>query len=269
MNTTHQTEVQPEAAGTGAAQASTARTPAVSVEPAALSALIEASDKEHAARRRVPLVALIIGAQAALIVAYPHNPLTILFYAATVITLAFFLARSVIRYRLTTEALAAADDVRMVGPLIDRLRTGRRRPRTRRIVRQALLRLLPRLRASDAAHLTAEQHSRLSRTLARLGMLGRDTELQLAILGALQQIGGLQALPVVEHLAHKRSRSPKRRRVREAALACLPYLQQRARQEQARDTLLRAAGSEAVGVELLRAAYGAAGSSRDELLRAT
>ncbi len=235
-----------------------------------LTALLALADSETRSRRWLSIIPIIIAMQVAIIAAYPHSSIAAFTYATTVFSLVFVPGRFGMRWRRTTEALAAADDVRMVGPLVDRLRVGRRRRRTRRVVRQALIKLLPRLRESDASLLTAEQHSRLTATLRHLAMRGRDTELQLAILTALRQIGGVYALPTVEGLAHNRSASPNRRRVRAAAEACLPYLIPRAEQERSRGTLLRAAsGGTGVSSQLLRAASGAVAGNSRELLRAT
>ena len=171
--------------------------------------------------------------------------------------------------RRAPNAIAATDDLRMVGPLVDRLRTGQKRRRTRRVVRQALIRLLPRLRAGDGYLLSREQHARLCATLVHLSMLGRDAELQIAIVAALQEVGGPAALPVVESLAHNRSRAANRRRVREAAQVCLPYLSRRAQMARYRGTLLRAADRTGVDSgELLRAALADPGVGPTLLLRA-
>jgi len=75
--------------------------------------------------------------------------------------------------------------------------------------------------------------------------------------------------PVVERLAHNRSMSPNRRRVREAAETCLPFLAPRAARERSRGTLLRAAcrGADDTA-QLLRAAAGASTGDSSQLLRA-
>jgi hypothetical protein len=238
-------------------------------EPRGLTTLLAVAAEEASARKWLPLAAVAGALQITLATASPNRIIGTLCLAAGAFTILFVIVRFREQYRRTTEALARTDDVRMVGPLVDRLRYGRKRRRTRRVVREALIRLLPKLRASDAGLLSAEQHRRLARTLGHLGMLGRDVALQLAILGAYRQIGGIQALPVVERLAHNRSRSTNRQRVREAAEECLPFLRERAEHDRSRITLLRAAAGALGEGDLLRPAEGAARLESDQLLRAT
>ena len=231
----------------------------------ALMDLLAAAGKENSLNTDVILAGSLAVAPMMISTLFPSSPAVPIAMLTLPFTQLFFLVRIGMRYRRTTEALAAADDVRIVGPLINRLRIDKKSLFGPGVVRQALTRLLPRLRASDASLITAEQQAHLSRSLAALAKLGHDTELQLAILAALQQVGGEQAVPVVEGLAHTSGE----RRVREAAQACLPYLQERAKHERSRNTLLRASSATARdGGQLLRSTEGSTTTGPEELLRA-
>lgn len=94
---------------------------------------------------------------------------------------------------------------------------------------RALRRLLPQVKASDANYITSQQMDALI-MLAATG----DPEMQVLVLRAFEQIGDERALPVVEQLMLSDFSE-----VQEAARACLPYLQVKARQAIERATLLR------------------------------
>lgn len=127
---------------------------------------------------------------------------------------------------------------------------------------QALVTLLPRVRASDAAYIDAEGMKAL------IELLKEDHEpLRLALLAALEQIGDDRAIPMVREVRD----SPRLAlEVRQAAAECLPALENRVRLAQESSTLLRASSglnpAEAAAV-LLRPASGATAAT-DNLLRA-
>lgn len=116
----------------------------------------------------------------------------------------------------------------------------KRRPsRTGQMAEQALIRLLPRLRPTDAGLLNEAQRDILCRELSGGNelMTGRfddssepDANLIVAILRALEQVGDARFVPPVEKLAAGKGRAKKDARIREAAQACLPFLQARAEQ---------------------------------------
>ena len=189
-----------------------------------VAALIAVADQESRSKRWLAAIPMLVAVQLWIVVVYPHSSIATLSYVVCATILLIVLAQFGYRWRRTAEALAVADDLRMVGPLVDRLGAGLKRRRTRRVIRQALIRVLPRLRPEDAVLLSAEQRTHLAAALKQLAVRGRDVELQLAILAAFHQIGPDQALPIVEGLAHDRGRSTNRRRVREAAEACLARL---------------------------------------------
>ncbi len=131
----------------------------------------------------------------------------------------------------------------------------------RQQAQDALLKLLPRIRASDATYIDAEGMKAL------IGLLREDFDpLRLAILQALEQIGDERAVPMVMDLRD----SPRvRLEVRQAAAECLPALENRARLARESATLLRASSglspTEASSV-LLRPASSAEAAA-DNLLR--
>lgn len=112
----------------------------------------------------------------------------------------------------------------------------------------------------------------MNRFLARkvLWAKGADLSLVLSILKAYEQVGGSKAIPVVEKLAAGEGYGRKDSRVREASQLCLPFLQERAAQESAQQTLLRPAQeTTAASDALLRPAAGSSEADPQRLLRAS
>lgn len=181
--------------------------------------------------------------------------------------------------------LSTIEDLRAVGPLAESLQIEEKTVRTQ--VESALIRLLPRLQASDAYLLNTEQRACLNRVLQ-----GKNDELIIAILRAYEQAGDETALPYVETLARKapdnsmpariaetaetlsdtrmepKTSSLLPANVAEAAQACLPSLRIRVEQQRASQTLLRGASANSVapGI-LLRAAQASAEIHPEQLLR--
>ncbi len=170
------------------------------------------------------------------------------------------------RHRHLMRKLAACDDVAGVGVLIETLEWPDRR--AQEVAARALIRLLPRLRASDARLLTQPQRACLYRML-RMRYAGRDGALILAILQALQQVGDEAAIPYVRRLASSAAFTPTQRKVKQAAEECQPYLKSSADLQRASQTLLRASAQENVAEDgLLRPAYARTETESTELLRA-
>jgi hypothetical protein len=167
--------------------------------------------------------------------------------------------------RKATGELAGIDDVRSVGALVDALSLDD--PHTHETAVQALTRLLPQLKASDAALLTPEQRDKLCRVLyiPIENVLFKDVtgifkpaknpavDFRVAILQAFAQVGDSRALPIVTHLAEGEAKTAAERRIQAAALWCLPNLRARVEAELAPNTLLRASdGSGSDAQDLLR-----------------
>ncbi len=194
--------------------------------------------------------------------------------------------RSYRRKRSLTDALARINDKTQVSPLIQSLQV----PTTavRSLAKQSLTALLPTLRAGDASLLDEADRKVLLRQLAIFPndpgyrdlkelfsrtAYRREMDLRLAILKALEQVGGEQELAAVERLArglptlHSTLKVP--REIREAAKACLPYLHTRADDQRAEAQLLRASClPQSSGADLLRPVSACSSTPPEQLLRA-
>jgi len=138
------------------------------------------------------------------------------------------------RAKSAAVSIARFDDVRAVGPLAQALWFKDRRVAS--IASGALIRLLPRLQASDAFLLSPAQRSCMNRALR-----GKNIELTMAILKAWEQVGDADAIPEVENLAEGRGKGGRFSKVVEAAKACLPFLRQSAERQRIGAQLLRPA----------------------------
>ena len=134
-----------------------------------------------------------------------------------------------IKHRSNAQKMARLNDVRAVGSLIDvvnRLHSQFDYDEiTRDLATDALIRLLPLLKTSDAALLNRARRQALNKAL-----LGDDVRLTLAILQAYAQLGDSKAIPAVRKLAEGRNEAAEGTKVREVARACLQLLEQRALQ---------------------------------------
>lgn len=143
--------------------------------------------------------------------------------------------------------LARRDDVRVVGPLAEALRSWD--GEAQQIAEEALIRLLPRLRAEHDVLLTHEQRKNLHRALR-----GKNEELALAILKSLKWIGDSESLICVTRIVYERSRSGVDSRLQELAIDSLPALRDRVEEQKAVSTLLRASEPTRLPEEHLRPA---------------
>ena len=184
-------------------------------------------------------------------------------------------------------ALVRFDDVRTVGPLVESLPFRY----VGAVAAQALVRLLPRLRATDAALLDPTQRARLNRALE-----GENTALTLAILKAYEQVGDVTALSEVQKIADVRGMKIRRAarrllyhgfgastsrtneipnseipRVAAAAKECLPFLRQSTERRQSDQELLRPADGNTTPSDILLrpAAPQASADPPNQLLRPT
>lgn len=172
-----------------------------------------------------------------------------------------------VRWAQSARRVAEDFDVAGIGALVE----GLAMPSEPALTAKELLSvLLPRMRASDAGHLDAEQRSLLNRFLVRgehyrAGKV--NIALTLAILLAYEQVGDAAAIPAVEQLALGYSYAAFDRDVHEAAQRCLEFVRERATEERAAATLLRAAVPGQTGDVLLRAAMTSTAEDATELLR--
>lgn len=192
--------------------------------------------------------------------------------------------------KLATKLLAQMNDLSSVGEMVDGLEI--KDNDIKQEVWVALIRMLPRMYASDSHLLNASQRSRLNAFLNENHRLTNDIQKQLiiSILKAYQQVGDETALEAVEKLADGMTVGPKGvhfeykkesksgfyqggqvgydREIRAAAQECLPFLRQRVKNLTASSQLLRASSEEsAASGELLRAAQHHAMEPAEELLR--
>lgn len=170
------------------------------------------------------------------------------------------------RQKSASLSLARFNDVRAVGPLAEALHYHDRTRTLSPIAENALIELLPRMKASDAALLSPEQRQHLNRALR-----GKNIDLILAILKAYEQVGDTGAIAEVEKLAAGRGSSGNNPRVVAAAQECLPALRQSAERQQAGAQLLRASDAGPASPDtLLRPALPQASTDpADQLLRPT
>jgi hypothetical protein len=199
----------------------------------------------------------------------------------------------------TAAMLLTIDDLRAIGPLLDIRRTYTAESRK---VRWPLHCMLHRLRASHSV-LIDERHRDHFRSVLKYWQQYQrhrfyGTDYIIAILTALQQIGGARDLPYVERIAYpdrahhtadaglcsmrKRDSSAQdwmrgrqmqeldKSRIMQAAQQCLPYLQMNAEQQRVSNSLLRASDSSTGTSDiLLRPAGSGATSGQYVLLRAS
>jgi hypothetical protein len=173
-------------------------------------------------------------------------------------------------HKIAAKALAKYDDITTVGTLVEQLEI--RDADVQAALYEALTRLFPRLRASDARLLNKEQRRILLKNL-RIGLPTRNSEtavlFYVAALKALEQVGDETFLPLVEDLSEGRGASVYSPTIQKAAQECLPYLRQRAEFEHARHELLRASAPDHTqdAEVLLRPAEDRGVTRADELLR--
>ena len=167
--------------------------------------------------------------------------------------------RTIGRRLKTVSELGQAGDPRAVGVLAIAAHDAERA--VREPARQALLRLLPHVRADHAADITPPQMNALLELAFQ-----SESAMQIAVLKAFEQIGDGRAVPVVHNLTF--SQHPQ---VREQAKTCLPFLNERARRAEQSATLLRGTANPAQIAsprELLRPVNASADNTPpDELLR--
>jgi len=161
--------------------------------------------------------------------------------------------------RAAAGALAGYDDKRGVGRLAEALEFGEKRLQAD--IEGALIRLLPRLTASDHALLTPEQRRCLDRAIVK----PKQARLAMAALDAYEQVGDRDSVAVVERMAEGRARGLDPGLAARAA-EVLPAMRNAAELVAAAQTLLRPADSVADDM-LLRPALGAPDGPAGTLLR--
>lgn len=190
------------------------------------------------------------------------------------------------RTRNMTGIVETIDDPRMVGPLAEMLAIDSLPER--RVVKAKLTRLLPLLKASDAALLNGVQREQLNvfvnpelckplqrdfREIFSRSARQRDIDFQLAIFKAYEQVGDSRSIKAVRAVAYPPfgSRRGVPQEIREEAQRCLTFLEMAVEKETASKLLLRpSSASEIMPDTLLRPAmHQNTKEQSDSLLRAT
>lgn len=252
-------EPAPETRGQWTSGAAAQREQALS--PAEVEELLARLAREAERRRRkrnilkavwAGYVALVVGLLAIQVFTHSkgvHIPFINLFFLFGGIGAASKLQKESVR------KLAKNPDVRGVGYFVDALTF--KDKDVAKEANEALVGLLPQLKASDAHLLNDEQRSILYKQIR-----GKDTKLILAILKALEQVGDEKAVPFVQERIDRKHSSGDVLRIQTAAQECMPALKARVEQERAAHTLLRATtANESDSDVLLRPAAGAGADS--------
>ncbi len=162
--------------------------------------------------------------------------------------------------------LAALDDVHAIGPLSEALEWPDYEMRN--LARTALIRLLPRMKASDSMILNSRQRRCLNNQLILTNAKNYlDCELQIKILTALQYVGDLSSLQAVKQLLLQKPTLSNERKVHRIAATCLPMLEQRAHLNEGSQMLLRASSATDMGVETLVRPARSSNIPPEEMLR--
>ena len=163
--------------------------------------------------------------------------------------------------------LAQTDDIRAVGPLAEALEWPD--ASIKFTAATGLIRLLPRLTASDGNLLNAAQRANLYGML-RMRYVHSHYPLVEAILKALQQVGDEAAIPVVERLEKAHAYTTNQKRIKQLASDTLPLLATSARNQGASAMLLRASSAQDTPSDLLlRGAMANNEDAPQQLLRAS
>jgi hypothetical protein len=203
------------------------------------------------------------------------NPVFVITSVAACVAVPLWSLKPSKRARKATKKLASVNDLSAIGSMVDVLIYSDD-PRSNTHVKNALIRLLPQLRATDAHLLSSRQMQMLQSILGASSFTSGDllanpikkirmhARLQIAVLKAFEQIGDEAVLSGVQHARdHGATREVKR-----AAAECLPYIRQRAELSKASKTLLRASSSGAADTcMLVRAVDNPSATSSDEMLR--
>ncbi len=159
-------------------------------------------------------------------------------------------------------------DIRAIGPMIDLMSMESKTGEGLYVVAY-LVQTLPKLKASDAHLINPAQLAALHKYLTTKTPKS-SSELAMAILKALQQVGNAQSVKTVEDLSEGAGLAWNYPEIRRAAIECLPYLRERERQLMASQTLLRGATMpEGSSKDLLRPAASHSEDPPELLLRAS
>lgn len=143
--------------------------------------------------------------------------------------------------------VVAFHDVEAIGPLLDVVPVAS--GKHHKILKTALIELLPQLRPEDAILLNAAQRNTLTQSLIFADDDNdQDTDYRIAVLMALAQVGDGRALQPVRYIAN----AGYNHRVAQAAQLCLIALTERIERQKTGEMLLRPSFASEPPAELLR-----------------
>ena len=196
----------------------------------------------------------------------PNDLLVSLVMAVTALTIAFS-AGKLIRGRdgsVESEALARVDNPEVSAPILHNLFS--LNPPVRKSATDALIRLLPKLKASDSARFPRSARNAIHRLFLSDGGYGFRLELVLTAIYALQQIGDSSSEKALERLLKQPTYNKRDGRIHAAAQPVLEALKLRLNEERQANTLLRSAAFKSVGT-LLHPSSNLPAEDSDTLLR--
>jgi|GEM_PF-3397030 len=203
------------------------------------------------------------GSNVVQVVEHGGSPAAVLWPLIAIMAGLFVMVRVMRRRADAGTVLGGAIEIGAVGQLAEALWDAE--PYVRTEAEEALISLLPRLKASDAHLLNPGQRACLHRAV-RAPRRKRQADLVVAIIGALTEIGDEKALPHVERLAEEPVKGALQEQVRSYAASQLPIMRQSIENVRAARTLVRPADD--VGTEtLLRPADGAPTGPVEHLVR--
>lgn len=230
--------------------------------PEAVDALLKLLEKEGARRRKRRLFGVVLlstWAAVLVIMLATGNGSQVGSFTGMIGGMVALFAATQLQKDAAT-ALTRYDDIRSVGPLAEALEFEDKGVATE--ASGALVRLLPRLRASDHAVLTPDQRRCLDRSVVKR----RNADLTMAVLAAYEQIGDETSVELVERIAAGEVKGIGDQRVIAYAGEILPAMRRNAELVKAAQTLLRPADA-AESDMLLRPAGGAPDGPEERLLR--
>ncbi len=168
------------------------------------------------------------------------------------------------RPRHSEAFLGAVADMSTIGRFAEALHHEDRYVRTE--AEEALIAMLPRLKAGDSGLLNDRQRAALHRAI-RPPRRKREADLVVAVIGALTEIADERAIPHVQRLAEEPARGPHQEAARAFASERLPILKERVEAARAVQTLVRPASAPDRSDTLLRPATAGPAGPVDQLVR--
>lgn len=173
--------------------------------------------------------------------------------------------------KFNAEDIARLGGVKALVPLFATLENNLS-TKQRHAIYNALISLLPQIKASEANLLTPSARGRIHTWVASSvwveSIYPNMDALRIAALKSLEQVGDSTAVPIVEQLSHIVPHTPREEKLRLAAIECLPMLRANCKEIEAARVLLRASHAEDARPDtLLRPASASTETNPAEMLR--